>query len=437
MMDNCFPRILIISRGVWDDSQGTSSTLTNFFEDYKPEMLAHIYIETKAPNTICCYRFFQISEYSLIKKLWCWGIKTGYAFDTRKDQYTIDSLSVAKQEVATMDYVRTHRSIIFSSLREILWGLNGWKSKDLKLFIRDFNPDVIWMDGSPLPFMYRLYDYILKIANKPATIFLQDDVYTYLRSGLWRHLRRYHLRQSVKKTIKQCSNVFVASPKMKREYDAVFGVNSTFISKSFRMNSIVFTPTKPHQPLRLVYMGQVIYGRIKTLIDIAEAMKVINKNEAKCQLFIYTNNRIEEKDAQLLLSGGNVFLKNSVPYSEVPDVIADNDVLVFVETFDSKLNKIARLSFSTKISDYLKSGKCVLAIGPGDLAPIEYFREEDAALVATDSNEILDCLSALSQPGVVEKYSVKANACALKNHERAKMNRTIYGRLDEIAEIQN
>lgn len=436
-MDSCFPKILIVSRGVWNDTQGTSSTLTNFFEDYPPEKVAHIFIETIVPKTNRCYRFFQISEYSLIKKLWCWGIKTGYAIDTRKDQFMNDSLSGAKQEAATMDYVRAHRSIIFSSLRELLWGLNGWKSKDLKLFIRDFNPDVIWMDGSPLPFMYRLYDYILKIANKPATIFLQDDVYTYLRGGVWRHLRRYHLRQSVKKIIKQCSNVFVASPKMKREYDAIFGVNSTFISKSFRKNSIVFTPTKPHQPLRLVYMGQVIYGRIKTLIDTAEAMKVINKNEAKCQLFIYTNNRIEENDSQLLLSGGNVFLKDPVPYSEVPDVIADNDVLVFVETFDPKLNKIARLSFSTKISDYLKSGKCVLAIGPADLAPIEYFKEEDAALVATDSNEILDCLSALLQPGTVEMYSAKAYACALKNHERAKMNKTLFGKLKEIAETQN
>ena len=69
-MTQAFPKILILSRGVWDDTDGTSSTLTNLFQEYDPNKLAQIYIETIAPNTKCCHRFFQISEFSLVHKLY-------------------------------------------------------------------------------------------------------------------------------------------------------------------------------------------------------------------------------------------------------------------------------------------------------------------------------------------------------------------------------
>lgn len=47
-MNQKLPKILIITRGVWDDSQGTSSTLSNIFCNYNPEQLSCIYIETKS-----------------------------------------------------------------------------------------------------------------------------------------------------------------------------------------------------------------------------------------------------------------------------------------------------------------------------------------------------------------------------------------------------
>ena len=174
------PKVLILSRGVWNDASGTSSTLTNLFRDYDPDKLAHIYIESTKPNTRCCHRFFQISEFSLVQKLYKWRTKNGFVIDNNHGNNTeVVNEQIVEKETKTMNYVRGHRSIWFSFAREILWFFNGWKSKELKQFVLDFDPDVIWMDGSPLPLMNRLYDYVLKIANKPAVIFMQDDVYTY------------------------------------------------------------------------------------------------------------------------------------------------------------------------------------------------------------------------------------------------------------------
>lgn len=430
------PKVLIISRGVWDDTLGTSSTLTNFFADYDPDKLAHIYIVTKQPNTRCCHRFFQISEFSLVHKLYKWGTKTGHAIDTNKEDLEKVEDRIASQEEATMRYVKGHRSVFYSLMREVLWGFNGWKSKELKQFVLDFDPDVIWMDGSPLPLMNRLYDHVLKIAKKPASIFMQDDVYTYesCENNFWAKVRKHRLRRLVKRVVKQCDNMFVASPKMKREYDEIFGVKSTFIAKSIELKDDFLVDNDTHQPLRMVYMGQVIYGRIYSLITIAETLKKINFNGVKLQLSIYTNNQISVKLKTQLLVPGSVKLCDPVPYSEVQNVIADNDIVVFVESFDPRFCKVARLSFSTKICDYLASGKCILAVGPEDSAPVEYFKEEDAALVATSEEGIEEQIMRLSNQKVVEDYARKAHACALRNHDRKQMNETIYNKLIELSQ---
>ena len=433
-MESDFPKVLIISRGVWDDTKGTSSTLTNLFEDYDSDKLAHLYIETITPNTKCCHRFYQISEFSLIKKLYKWRTKTGHAFDIQGQIPAVIDDKIAEQEATTMQYVRSHRSIWLSFAREILWGLNGWKSNELKQFVRDFNPDVIWMDGSPLVLMNRLYDYVLEIAKKPAVIFMQDDVYTYESCGPeWSSkLYKWLLRKKVRKVVQQCDDMFVASPKMKKEYDAIFGFDSTFITKSIKFDKLPQVHQEVHNPIRLVYLGQVIYGRLYSLISIAETIKKINAENIKMQLFVYTNNQLSDEEKKRLLVKDSVFLMQPVPYSEVPRVMADNDVAVFVESFEPAFCNIARLSFSTKICDYLSSGNCIFAIGPNNIAPIEYLRDENAAIVATNKEEIQKQLLCLTNQCLVVKYAENAYRCAIKNHIRSKMDEIVYEKLKEV-----
>lgn len=436
--EEILPKVLIVSRNTWDDTCGTSSTLSNLFADYNSDKLAHIYIETCKPNTQCCYRFFQISEFSLIHKLYRWRTKTGRAIDTQRLEENQVNEKIADQEACTLKFVRGHRSLFFSFLREILWYLNGWKSKELKKFIKDFNPDVVWLDGSPLPLMNRLFNHVIKIAKKPVVIFMQDDIYTYesCSNNILELLYKHCLRRSVRRVVKQCDDMFVASPKMKKEYDAIFGFNSTFIAKSIKIEQHRQTNKVIHNPIRLVYLGQIIYGRIYSLISIAETLKTINADGVKIQLYVYTNNRLSEEEKNKLLVKDSVFLMPPVPYSEVPRIMDENDVVVFVESFEPQFCNVARLSFSTKICDYLASGKCILAIGPRNIAPIEYFIEEDAALVAVTKEDIIQQIKRLSDRNVINEYVEKALNCAERNHDRTTMNNLVYSKLIEMSDLK-
>lgn len=432
MVNDSLPKVLIVSRGVWDDSKGTSSTLSNIFSDYNPDKLAQIYIETKTPNTKCCKKFFQISEISLLYKLLHWRTKAGKVIDIT-EAFVETNEKFAQNEDKLFSFIRKRRFYIFKLFREILWALNGWKSKELRSFILAFDPDVIWLDGSTEIFLNRLYKYVLEVAQKPSLFYFMDDNYTY-KSVIGNHyLYRFFLRIITRQLVSKCDKLFVISPKMKREFDKEFGVDSILVTKSIDFSNLSFKNLEVHQPIRMAYLGQLIYGRIHSIIILAKALDTINLDEIKIQLSIYTNNFIPEKIRGKLICKNSVIFKNTVPYDKIHNVIGENDLLLFVESLNRKYNKDARLSFSTKITDYLSSGKCILAIGPDDSASIEYFKTEDAALVATKEVEILPLLQQLFSTNIIQEYAKKSYNTGFKNHEKAIMNAKVFKELSDLA----
>ena len=72
---------------------------------------------------------------------------------------------------------------------------------------------------------------------------------------------------------------------------------------------------------------------------------------------------------------------------EVLKVQKEADVVIFAESLEGKESNAAKLSFSTKITDYISNGKCVLAIGK-DNTPIDYFKRNDSALIANSIEKI-------------------------------------------------
>lgn len=95
---------------------------------------------------------------------------------------------------------------------------------------------------------------------------------------------------------------------------------------------------------------------------------------------------------------------------------------MFLEDIVGSNNKKARLSFSTKITDYFSAGKCIFAIGPADIAPMDYFKREDAAICVNDKAQIERAINMLvSTPSIIDDYAEKALDCGRKNHSKEKI----------------
>ena len=409
-----YPKLLIVSRLNWDDNSN-SNTLSNFFDGYDTDKIARIYIETKQPNTKCCHHFYQISEVALIHRLFKWKTKTGRVLDTQEG-YTSQVNQEVKEE-SLMAFARHHRSILLTICRDILWNFGGWKTPELKQFILDFNPDVVWLDGSPLILMNKLNNYVAEIAGKPTCTFLMDDAYTYKScTSLSSRIYRFFIRKHIRKTIVNSRHVFVSSEKMKHEFDNIFSINSTFLAKGVTEFKDCAQLPLATPPFKIVYLGNVLIGRFDSLILLAEAIHRINTEQGKkYELSVYTGDYIPEAKKKKFLLDDSIRLCKPVPYNEVPNIINANDMVVFVESLEGKQPRIARLSFSTKIVDYIVSGKCILTIGPADISPVEYLKEHGISIAACSKDEIYSVLD------------------ARKNHDKKKIQANLYNIIKQLA----
>lgn len=424
-MMNAYPKVLIVGRIAWNASH---STLSSIFENYPADKLAYICIETQEPDFSRCANHYQISEIALIKRIFKWRTSTGHRRLPSKS--THEELSLEQTEASTMGWVRCHRSSLFLYLREILWRLGGWKTKELDIFINNFAPDVLFFLGDPLPLMCRLERYILNKTKLPAAIFMMDDIWSYESDS---SLLRYLLRREVKRLIPACNAHFAISPKMKEEYDKTFGINCMILTKG--IDARVKPLQQVHIPITLVYTGNLNYGRLYSLAAITNTIEKINDSGApKVVLNIYTQTNLSEKERALLDKPGVCQLLKPVPYSELPEIYEQSDIVLFVESLQDRYKHVARLSFSTKLTDYLGCGRCIFAVGAEDIAPIEYLRNAEIAVTCGSTDEIEEKLNdLLSNPDMITRMAGKSLDYGKLYHSSRLMQERLYTTLVNIS----
>ncbi len=89
-----------------------------------------------------------------------------------------------------------------------------------------------------------------------------------------------------------------------------------------------------------------------------------------------------------------------------------------MESFKNKNVRTTRLSFSTKVTDYLSSGKPIWAVGPDEIASIEYFKMNDCALVTSSRKNIKDDIeNIVNYPERLNDYVKNAIECCKVFHD--------------------
>lgn len=411
--------ILITSIPSWNQKSG-SNTLSTLFEKFNSGDLASLYIRPEMPDSKVCSRYFNIREWKVVQSIFKRSTITGMEVYTNDNKIDYDYEDEQNKTI----YYSKNRKRIFLWMREIAWKIGKWKSKELDIFLNDFNPDILFFSIESYPYFNRINEYIInKYKPKSVIGYLWDDNFTYKQkpNNIFYLIERYFLRKQVKRLVNSCTHVLAISPKMKKECDEEFNINSILLTKPLRENSLPPYRYK-NGIIRLLYTGSLVIGRDKVLKTIAQAVDRINESGIKMQLDIYTNTPIYEEYKTEINNYIGCKLYGAIPQSQVFIEQENSDILIFGESLD-RGNNVARLSFSTKITDYLSSYRCILAIGPKDNSSIEYFEEEDAALVCTKSEDIYLTLKKISQdPSILEIYAEKAHICGIKNHDPQKIN---------------
>lgn len=410
-----YPKVLVLSIPAWNS---TSNTFSILFEGWPKDKIANIYLRGGKPSSNVCSEYFWINEAAVIKSIIKRSLKTGKRVEAEEEN---KKSSTSKKQIK--------HSEILSMVRDCLWMLGRWKTPELKEFIKNFNPDVILFPIEGYSHFNNISRYAVSLTGKKAVGYLWDDNFTYKPHpyGLTFLFRRFFIRKNVKKTVSICNNLLSINKKMQKEVKEVFGRDSVIITKGISTENIFPENKERSFPIKLCYAGKLIIGRDKTLALLSKAINEVGSD--KFELSIYSQTVLDEKTQSEINISGNV-LKGAVPFSELEKIYKENDILVFAEALEGKCRNSARLSFSTKITDYLKAGKAILALAPSDIAPTEALLEQNSVLFSDNYEKTVKLLKGLiKNPDIINNYSEKTVSLAKENYDLQEIKKLLYKEL--------
>lgn len=434
-------KVLIITRSPWDNSNSEGNTLTNLFSGWESDDIANLYCRVAYPNNTVCHKYFSISEKKMFKSIFKKKYRTGNAFnwDSKSKILNPESSNDVENENILYSFFRRNSFVLALWARELLWKLGKWKSSDLEQFIIDFKPDVIFTLCPYNNYIHRILWYIKEKTNAKVVLFHVDDYLTTnnLIGSLLKKIDRIWYSRTVRKSAMRADLNYCISHKQQEEYYNLINRDMKLLYKGANFNGEpLIKEVSNKKTIRIVYAGNILYGRWKTLGMLAKTIHEINKGNNYFELLIYSQYEpSSEAINEMVIEGASRFM-GSVPPEKVDNLLSASDIVLHIESFDVEERLKTRLSFSTKIVDMLHSSSCILAIGWKEAASIDYLIKNEAALVATNEKELRDKLEEIiKSPSIISEYATKAWECGKRNHEINVIQENLYKDLFGLIEI--
>ncbi len=426
-------RILLLLSESWNDIVFPNNNMTNWFKDIAGAEIWTISGSAVIPYNQCCKNFFLISEKDMLKSI-IYGSPAGRLFVLN----TLNNQAVDQKT----DSEKTKRLKKFFSgetarlCRDCVWRYGKYNLEQLESFIKECNPDVVFSQRRGSIKMCRLESVVASMTSAPMIAYTGDDEYSLHQFSLspifW--IRKFWVRAWLKKMVPQYRLLYSQSRRQMAEYEYQLHVRTKFLVKCGE-----FSSEKVHKsvgkPIQIVYAGKLYCNRWKTLKIIADEIRAINVawGEARIQLRIYTADAISNKQNKCLNDGINTIICGKVSASELSAIYSQSDIVLHVESFDLKNRLLTQDSFSTKVIDCLASGCAVMAVCWEGHAAYQYLKEKDAAILASNSEEIRKRLERISSDSkYICHYAQNAYNCGRKYHQRVNIQRMMIEDIHEV-----
>ena len=275
---------------------------------------------------------------------------------------------------------------------------------ETKKRIIEFNPDVIYTTGSSFR-VYRYVNKLTRLLKKKVVIHYLDD---YINNNRFEHCGPFRILYNVllslnQKTLRHSNAIMCISPKMAIEYSTLFHKEAYVVVNT--MHSGCSKAKKRSAVPKLLYCGGMNINRDRILIDICKEIDRINGREELITLDIYSKGTKLFSEYYEKENPKGVNLHSLVPHDEMQRIIEEVDICVYAENLDSESEKYCRLSFSTKIGEYMAASKPIFCIAPQGIAVSEYLSQIGNSYIATDRSEIGNILDEIIQDQNYENKS--------------------------------
>lgn len=250
--------------------------------------------------------------------------------------------------------------------------------------LRAFKPDVIYTQGYDIRILIAA-DKLAGLLGVPCVTHTLD--WWFSDDTLVKALQMRALNRCISRSCKHLAG----SPKMAEWIESAFHTTALFVTNCCIGSAIKDTGSaidwNGAAGLHFLYAGNLTPCRHLSLNILARHLR------PKDKLIVYApSNQIEEVDLD-----SRIEIHSSVPQSDVLSLYARADVLVHVESFDKASESFARYSLSTKVAEYLATGKPILYFGPRDIGVGDFFYRTGCANVANEESEIDAAIYALTK----------------------------------------
>lgn len=394
------PRVLVVSHNPFSDTQNNGKTLSAFFQGWPKDRIAQLYFTLDEPSLSVCERYFRITDLDMLMKALHRPAKW-------MGEIHPDAIPAASAEKA-----QVHRSPVYRLIRDVFqartplallvrsafWRPQWWNTAELQAWLGEFGPEVVFFQSSNSTFAFDIIESICASQGIPLVMETTDDYVTLGRSFspfAVRHHRR--IQRAYQTAVGHASSVIAIGDKMAREYRRRFGGQWSMAMNSVEPVAPDDQPEPTDDPKLLIFAGNVGLNRWQVLAAIGQALKQLDEQEGiRAKLVIYSLQEPTGKVAEALNIPGYCEFGGAKDSDFLAEQRGLATLLVHVESFDKRNRAIARLSVSTKIPEYMAADRCILAVGPADVASIEYLVDNDAAQVIT-SSKVDDIVSGLRQ----------------------------------------
>ena len=417
------PKILIISHNVLNTVSNNGKTILSFFKGSEMYSLAQIYfLPEKSDVKKTDIDFFRVTDKNILKSI----VYKNIFIDGRgiNKRETIPTKKYQDSAIISLLYlIKSNFPYISALIRDLLWKSRIWDSPKLRIWIKEVDPRLIFFVGGFNTFPYEVLYEIRKIKKVPYIIYYTDD-YILPRlsiSPFW-WLQRYRVRSRFQKALNYSSANLVIGEIMQTAYENKFRYRFSPIMNIAENNPFDKTSENKRNDriLSLSYFGNLEPNRWKSLVKLSEVIDRINNNiDKKIELNIFSLEKPKSKFLKYINNRPFVKFRGSINDKlQLYNKLNESHIVVHVESFSLSDKNITRYSISTKLSEYLTFGKCILAYGPKDIASMQFLTKNDIALVCNNESQLYDTLNnVLINTSKIVEYGLLG-----KNYARTQAN---------------
>jgi hypothetical protein len=195
-----YPKVLLVSHNVLSQTTNNGRTMSGFFKGWPVDKLAELYLNPEIPDSHICERYYRISDLDVLNSIVQFK-RPGKRLTADDIKENITNNRTINEEQENLYNLGRKRKPYMYIMRNILWGLNTWKTKDLNAWIDEFNPEILVYVAGSFAYSYKIALYIAKSRKLPLVVYFSDDYYiTHLKSLsplYW--LNRLHFKAVMKR----------------------------------------------------------------------------------------------------------------------------------------------------------------------------------------------------------------------------------------------